>query len=507
MMIERVFLTAAALACSLLAVPAPAAPAAQGEGTAAAALLAKHRAYAGWSAGDGSIRSLHAVGAVTRGGRRIGELEAFHAGPLERFVERGPTGVRQNGFDGRRFWSSNENGFVVPTLGEPVKRLIAEDAVFGEGLDDAPATVVGDATVGTRTLAVVRVQPQVGFAVDLAIDPSSGALERAVIDPGGLYEERINVTGYSEVAPGKRVISAWNYGGKALLAYTTLEANGNLAPEALQAPKPSASWTFGGDGATAVRIVGDAIRFQAAVNGHRGTFVLDTGASGMALTDSFARSAGAVRVGRTGIAGIGGGAAANVYRVDSFAVGPHVLHDVRILTGLDEALARDTDGYIGFDLLAGAIVDLNLDDLTMRLADPAKVEPNPEQGFTVSADLTDGVPRVPMTLSGRARVIATLDSGNSAPVLFSREVLADKRISFIGRQQGQIYGVNGSEVDLCGKLQSLLLGPITFADVTGCASESMGAHDVLVGFDFMKHFNYVFDYADGKLLLTPRKRG
>lgn len=170
MMIERVFLTTAALACSLLAVPAPAAPAA--EGTAAAALLAKHRAYAGWSAGDGGIRSLHAVGAVTRGGRRTGELEAFHAGPLERFVERGPTGVRQNGFDGRRFWSSNENGFVVPTLGEPVKRLIAEDALFGEGLDDAPATVVADATIGTRTLPVVRVQPRVGFAVDLAIDPT-----------------------------------------------------------------------------------------------------------------------------------------------------------------------------------------------------------------------------------------------------------------------------------------------------------------------------------------------
>jgi predicted aspartyl protease len=69
----------------------------------------------------------------------------------------------------------------------------------------------------------------------------------------------------------------------------------------------------------------------------------------------------------------------------------------------------------------------------------------------------------------------------------------------------EFYGVNGHETDTCGRLESLELGPIAYRPVPACMSDSMSDTDVLVGFDFLKHFNYVFDYPDGEIVLTARK--
>jgi hypothetical protein len=33
----------------------------------------------------------------------------------------------------------------------------------------------------------------------------------------------------------------------------------------------------------------------------------------------------------------------------------------------------------------------------------------------------------------------------------------------------------------------------------------MSRNDILVGLDFMKAFNYVFDYPDGIIVMIPRK--
>jgi predicted aspartyl protease len=69
----------------------------------------------------------------------------------------------------------------------------------------------------------------------------------------------------------------------------------------------------------------------------------------------------------------------------------------------------------------------------------------------------------------------------------------------------EFYGVNGHETDACGQLRSLELGPIAYHPVPACMSDSMSYNDILVGFDFFKAFNYVFDYPDGEILMSPRK--
>ena len=74
----------------------------------------------------------------------------------------------------------------------------------------------------------------------------------------------------------------------------------------------------------------------------------------------------------------------------------------------------------------------------------------------------------------------------------------------IDKEQGDSNG-SGYEIEHCGKLSSLTLGPIEYKPVPACDSEAFARNEILVGLDFMKAFNYVFSYPDGIVVLTPRK--
>ena len=247
-------------------------------------------------------------------------------------------------------------------------------------------------------------------------------------------------------------------------------------------------------------------------NGVKGKFILDTGAAHTLVTDSYARRASAKRVGETRVGGIGGTVPANLYRLDSLAVGPSTLHNLIIASGLPEDIfAREgADGLIGFDLFGGAIIELDLDAKTLNVMDPTKVEPDATRGIMIRPDLSDFHIRVPMLLNDKYDVIATLDSGNPLNVLFSADLIHQSHMPFLvdPSQLGSTRyggGIGGSEIERCGRLSSLKLGPIEYRPVPACDSTYFARNEILVGLDFMKAFNYVFDYPDGIVLMMPRK--
>jgi hypothetical protein len=351
----------------------------------AAALLAKHAAYAGWRGGDGSIKTLRETGEVSRDGKVIRQLRRLQMGAIYRSTVSGSEGTFETGFTGRVFWQSNDNGFTTPDAGDVVKYLATRAQLANEELTALAGAVRGNETVdGVRT-TIVRVTAERGLPVDLSIDPETGAFKRVAIDPDGRYEQRFDVLGDTDVGSGKRVISSWRFAGsRTIYTMTKIEANSPIAAEELHPPKPVATWTFGPPAETTpITLTDKRIFVDAVVNGHLGHFVFDTGADGIAITDSFARLVGAKRVGEGEIVGIGGRARSNLYVVDTIAIGSNTLHGVRVVTGLDERTA--------------------------------------------------------------------------------------------------------------------------YRPVPACMSNSMSDNDLLVGFDFLKHFNYVFDYPDGEIVLTMRK--
>jgi predicted aspartyl protease len=478
----------------------------------AAALLAKHAAYAGWRGGDGSIKTLRETGDVRRDGKVVRQLRRLQMGAIYRSSAAESDGTFETGFTGRVFWQCNVNGFTVPDSGDVVKYLATRAQLADEELTALAGTIRGTETIDGVATTTVRVVAQAGLPVDLSIDPQTGAFKRIAIDPDGRYEERFDVLADADAGRGKRVMSSWRYvGSRAIYTYSKIEANTTMTADELHPPKPVATWTFGPPGETTpITLTDKRIFIDATVNGHPGHFVLDTGAAGIALTDSFARLAGAKRIGQGEIVGIGGGARSNLYRVDSLAIGSNTLHEVRVMTGLDERSDFDRrDGFIGFDLLAGAIVEADLDARVLRIHDPAVVAPDTAGGFALHVDLSTGQPRVPMTVAARAPVLATLDTGNTFYALFSSQLVTREHVRFFSpsslAKRMEFYGVNGHETDTCGRLESLELGPIAYRPVPACMSDSMSDTDVLVGFDFLKHFNYVFDYPDGEIVLTARK--
>jgi hypothetical protein len=96
-----------------------------------------------------------------------------------------------------------------------------------------------------------------------------------------------------------------------------------------------------------------------------------------------------------------------------------------------------------------------------------------------------------------------LDMGNSAPVLIPHSLVS--KIPILALQQYRIGGVTGgSEIDDCGVLGSIEIGPIVWQSPGACFSGSMGSSESLIGYDFLKNFNITFDYPDGKMLMTKR---
>jgi hypothetical protein len=56
----------------------------------------------------------------------------------------------------------------------------------------------------------------------------------------------------------------------------------------------------------------------------------------------------------------------------------------------------------------------------------------------------------------------------------------------------------------CGNIESLTIGPITYASEMAC-EYGMAGSNMLLGYDFLKHFDFVFDYPHGLMFLMTNK--
>jgi hypothetical protein len=267
------------------------------------------------------------------------------------------------------------------------------------------------------------------------------------------------------------------------------EPNAAVTTEELHPPAASASWTFSSDQPVPIHMTHDRILVDATVNGVKGTFILDTGADSIFLDDNFAARAKVdVVPGDVEAASLYGTSKSRIRKINEINFGNASLHNVIAYSenfekydyhGLDY---KGYAGLIGADFFAGAIVKLNVYDSTMSILDPNS-DLSQIKGLPVFVDLSDGELTVPMTLDNSLTVNAVLDTGNPGAILFSFN-LTKKHFSFNPRV--------------------LTLGPIHYT-ISGWDQCCMGANYALLGFDFLKHFDYVFDYPHGRIFLTPNK--
>ena len=494
----------------------------------AASLLAKHKAFVGWQAGDGSFSSLVLDGSMTysQGGsvKTYAAIHEVRKGLANRETRTLADGTVENsGFTGRVFWASNENGFTHPIVGDPEKFAIAEELVFNEGGSALTGTVKGSGTVDGTACTIVQVKADVSDPVNLCIDPQTGALKRAVIDAGGTNEASVDILAYADAAPGKKVISRWHYHDSDYThEITKVSANKPVVDADLHPPAQTAKWAFA-SGQTFPMEFKDNDRTKgffvtASFNGVKGRFLVDTGASEIALNRSFAGRAHMKPLRADTAYGIAGSTKTEVGTMDTFQIGGNTLSNV-VVSSLSydlfdgkDADGNKVDGLIGYDLFGGAIVEINSDAQEMTLFDPASMQLSESGGITLTVDLESLVPVIPMTVNGKIPINALLDSGDLSEVTISHELsskygltmLVDTSIQGITSAIRFVGGVGGVEREECGRLDSVSVGPIVYQNAPACKSRSMSGNGAIVGFDFIKNFDIIFDYPQAKMTLLPR---
>jgi predicted aspartyl protease len=510
-------LFAASLAALMLAATSPA----RAHDTAAA-LLAKHKAFVGWQFGDGTFTSLVLAGKsvyIDKNGtmRTVGPNHYLSLGTAFRTSWFGPethTGYQQ-GFTGRIYWATDENGFTHPELGDVTKYNTSLALLRNEATTEMTAVARAPAEIGGLAVDVVRVSDPDADPIDLYVDPQSGAYRRAVIDPGGgLYETTINILAYMDALPGKKIISKYSFGDPAAgyVQWTEAHANVEVTAEELHPPPPRAYWTFGSGAPVPVKLTDNRIYVKAMVNGVEGNFIFDTGdGSGILLTQQFADRAHVRAAGSTVGIGIGGTATESIGRIDTLTIGDSTLHRLTAESqylGYRWAEEPGTgfapDGIVGFDLLAGAVVTLNLDAGTLSVQDPATADVDESKGLVATVDLSSGSPLVPMKIDN-VEVNATLDTGDAASVLYSPDLRTKYGVRTMVSSRGSyIGGIGGYSSAACGTIDDISLGPIIYKDVDACETQEWTGREILVGIDFLRHFNYIFDYPQAKIVIIPR---
>ena len=466
----------------------------------AQALLAKHRAFVGWQYGDGTIRTLRITGGVTdEKGAKTTAFVLLSAGLVSNdtytLLKRDNV-TESEGFTGNLFWQTDYSGFTTPVYGDYAKFLASFSVLMHEGTTELPGTLTGHKTVDGKATDVVRVTLANGDPIDLFVDPANGAYVQATIDADGPYETSYHILSYQDVLPGKKMVATYRVDdGKSIHAYTKVEPNVSVTNEELHPPAPIASWTFGGGTPFPITVTHNRLLVDATVNGVKGHFILDTGADALILDDRFADRVNAHVLKGSGIGYmLTGEVKTRLRKLTTIGFGDATLHDALAFSqdfdkddyrGLD---AKGYDGLIGFDLFAGAIVKLNVYDSTMSILDPA-TDLSGERGLPLTVDLSQGIPTIPMMLNKTIAVNAMLDTGSPGIVFFGPDLVTKRHLKVMGD---------------CLNLDTLSIGPITYAGQGAC-EYGMAADYMLLGFDFLKHFDFVFDYPHGRMFMHPNK--
>jgi hypothetical protein len=507
------------------------------------AILAHHRAFVGWQADDNTVQSLKLTYSVGRRATpapsappasasptidppaRRTSLTEYRRGIVYRDVYATGTNLTtEYGYTGKRFWRSDESKNTVSVLELDARERLTQDVIDAEGAALVPSVLVGTGQVGSVIADIVRITPPDGVPADLYVDRVTGAYLREVINPlDKLESESVDILSYKEIAPGKKlpaVTRGTTRGAEVRLE--SAELNPTFDPSFLLPPKSDMSWTFGSNDPTPITVaestsvVGGArsVQFRATINGHEGTFLFDSGAASILLFTPFADTVGLETLGSTSYSGVNGGSVgAKLARVKDLGIGANVLHNV--VVSISSTNLRGIDGIMGFPLLASAIVDVDLGGKSMTILDPVKFEPTIAKGaFAFPLDLSTFHAGIVISFPKNVIAHPVFDSGASFNVVLSSDLYHTGKVTgtldplnVLGYEVPEYQvGVDGmsTEKNICIRT-SMRVGPFPYEAARTCfAPANVFGHDGgLIGFDFMRHFNWTFDYPESKFVLTP----
>ncbi|MEL6328300.1 MAG: aspartyl protease family protein [Planctomycetota bacterium] len=245
-----------------------------------------------------------------------------------------------------------------------------------------------------------------------------------------------------------------------------------------------------------------------------GKWVFDTGAAGTVIDESAARRLGLEPYGNLSVGGVGGFVEAPLYLAESITLGPATLDRPRLigadLSSLSASFGTELVGIVGFDIIAHALVEIEVGGDRIRVAPPDSAPP--ENVRWVDAVWAHRIACVRAAVEGTEGWYR-LDTGAAADTV-SFHAPAVERLALLDRatERDRAGGIGGFVPTRSGRVRRFELAGERWADMPAeFAIEPVGAFadgdtDGNIGGRVLGRFErIVFDFAAGRVGFVPER--
>ncbi len=443
-------------------------------------------------------------------------------------VDLGPLSER-SGFDGRTAWVCDVNGVTrrlhLGELDESVLRgaffarayLAAALPLYADSLRLSVLPPDPDAD-DDESEFVLALRPGRGLAVDL---DKKTRLAAAVVwrDAGG--ETRTELRDYRPVGgvlvPHRidRDLPGGLEERYRVTAARVLASPPDSTEFAPPASRRNVTFDAGGEVVVALRMAGQHVFVEAAVNGRpAGLFFLDTGAGANCVNERVARELGLPVAGDLMATGAGGSTRTEYRQVNSLGFGSVRMGEHAVvaldLGPIEKVMGLEIGGIIGYDFLNQFVFALDYDAGTLAVYDPATFAP-PAGAREVQFLVGKNTPLLAGTIEDHASGWFRVDSGAAdfvslhGPFVRAHDLLAGRET-----EKSTAMGIGGTQRMYSGRLASCTIAGERFTDVeasfTLAEEGALADEDIAgtVGGQFLRQVAATFDYGRERAYLARR---
>ena len=242
------------------------------------------------------------------------------------------------------------------------------------------------------------------------------------------------------------------------------------------------------------------------INGRGLDFLLDSGASGLAIDPGVAHQLGLTTYGISNQT-IGGDVDISRTRVPQMQVGPLHLKDVTFSV---VPLSRYEDGsrivgILGCDFIASGVLGIDFQKSTVTIY-PPPFDSRAIGAYALPLQLDDGIPRVQASFEGVPGFFL-VDTGAMGTVAYQTYVEKLSSSPPLLEQGLNLSAVGGVVPAQLKRLTDLEFGGIHFGDaavfVPSSSTFNLSDYDGILGRDVLSQYRLFFDYAKLQLYIKP----
>jgi len=490
-------------------------------------LMLKHLAALGGADALTAIKNTKVVSSVLTGGIQ-GTITTIYAAP-DREYEEDKLGILDitQGYDGKKAWQRDTNGNVRPLAGEELKDLRVQ-LFFDTNSYVLPGRIPGKLTLRPQP------EPDTGNWVVDAL-PEGGKPSTLFFDPRTFFivkeqhlDDNVQVTttygDYRTVDGARFPFSMTVTNGTArydiIGTVIQLQNNNLLPPDLFSPPAGGDKFRFARPGQTSATAPFDTndgeIGLDVRLNGQPARVFLDSGASGIALSQQTATRLGLKSSGFLEARGYGGSTDLHPVLVNRLEVpGAVELTEVTAIAidmpdTLNSYFTRPISGFVGYDLLAHSVVRVDFPRKRLTFIQPDAFRPTAQDGMALPLELDNDVPSVVAQLDALPPQRFLIDTGDEAALRLYSPFVAqfglDKKYPHgLLTTGGGIGGVSRSRVTRTG---SLKVAGVTLRGVpTDFSLDPKGGASLVnagsLGVSLLSRFIVTFDYPHSRVFFAP----